>query len=52
MWLSSAGNYNTNYLAKKQRQKHFYYLKSKLPDPQILFEKYPHEISGGQNNVS
>jgi peptide/nickel transport system ATP-binding protein len=42
--------YNTpNYLAKKQRQKHFYYFK--LLDPQILFEKYPHEISGQKNNV-
>jgi peptide/nickel transport system ATP-binding protein len=22
-----------------------------LPNPEILFDKYPHEISGGQNNV-
>jgi ABC-type dipeptide/oligopeptide/nickel transport system ATPase component len=34
--------YNTpNYLAKKQRQKHFYYLKSKTADPQILFKVSP-----------
>jgi ABC-type dipeptide/oligopeptide/nickel transport system ATPase component len=23
-----------------------------LPDPEIVFDKYPHEISGGQNNAS
>jgi peptide/nickel transport system ATP-binding protein len=26
--------------------------KVKLPDPEIVFDKYPHEISGGQNNAS
>jgi hypothetical protein len=41
MWRSSAGNYNTNYLAKKQRQKHFYYLKSKLPDPKYYSKSIP-----------
>jgi peptide/nickel transport system ATP-binding protein len=50
MWFSSTGNSITTriYLHQRLKGRHFRYSKVKLPDPEIVFDKYPHEISGGQ----
>jgi peptide/nickel transport system ATP-binding protein len=39
-------------LSTETKGRHFAIRKVKLPDPEIVFDKYPHEISGGQNNAS
>jgi peptide/nickel transport system ATP-binding protein len=53
MWFSSTGNSITTriYLSETKGDT-FAIRKVKLPDPEIVFDKYPHEISGGQNNAS
>jgi ABC-type dipeptide/oligopeptide/nickel transport system ATPase subunit len=44
--------YNTRiYLHQRLKETLSLFEKVKLPDPEIVFDKYPHEISGGQNNV-
>jgi ABC-type antimicrobial peptide transport system ATPase subunit len=45
MWFSSTGNSITTRIYLHQRLKGD---TDKLPDPEIVFDKYPHEISGGQ----
>jgi peptide/nickel transport system ATP-binding protein len=54
MWFSGTGNFvathrfikSSNFKAETLSL----FDKLKLPNPEILFDKYPHEISGGQNN--
>jgi peptide/nickel transport system ATP-binding protein len=51
MWFSSTGNSITHTdlsTSETKRETLSLFEKVKLPDPEIVFDKYPHEISGGQ----
>jgi peptide/nickel transport system ATP-binding protein len=50
MWFSSTGNSITThgFIHRETRTETFAIRKVKLPNPEIVFDKYPHEISGGQ----
>jgi ABC-type dipeptide/oligopeptide/nickel transport system ATPase component len=48
MWFSSTGNLlqHTDLSTSETKGDTFAIRKVKLPDPEIVFDKYPHEISG------
>jgi peptide/nickel transport system ATP-binding protein len=49
MWFSGNIYYNTDLsTSETKRETLSLFEKVKLPDPEIVFDKYPHEISGGQ----
>jgi peptide/nickel transport system ATP-binding protein len=54
VWFSGAGNSVATQIIHSRDQKWdtFAIRKVKLPNPEILFDKYPHEISGDKNNAS